>query len=120
MRMCKGTLLRMGTIELTAKTAAYRVKVVGVNTDDPIASKVKLSPPLPTDPAVIERTIHFINDVPLDTTFDIRAISGDYLSTGDSTVVWGFKDPQNFASGYKYLVNVGDDYVVPGCAALDP
>ena len=34
-------------------------------------------------------------------------------------IIHGFKDPKDFAAGYKYLVNPDDEYIVPNWVGLD-
>ncbi|MFC1596593.1 heparinase II/III family protein [Planctomycetota bacterium] len=51
-------------------------------------------------------------DIELDGTFGMIRLA-DGISTGDVTVVRGFKNPADFTAGYTYLVNPGDRYVVP-------
>jgi len=103
MRMSNATLLSYGDIELVAEQS----------------NLVSLDPPLPQDASLVGQTIHFKNEVPIDTTYDIRAVTAEGISTGDITIIWGFKDTKDFDAGYKYLVNVGDEYVVPCCVGLD-
>jgi hypothetical protein len=57
--------------------------------------------------------IHFINSEQRDTSYDIRAIDGSAISTGDITIVRGLADPNDYAKGYDYLINPGDGYEVP-------
>ena len=49
----------------------------------------------------------------MDTSYRIEAMTPEGISTGDVTVVRGFKDTADFTAGYTYLVNPGDRYVVP-------
>ena len=119
MRMANARLLKAAGVELASDVAAYRGKVTRVDTSDPHDSRVFLDPPLPRDAGLVGQTIHFANAVPWDTTYDIKAIGDGWISTGDITIVAGFKDPKDFASGHKHLVNPGDGYVVPTCAGLD-
>jgi len=63
--------------------------------------------------------IHFNGRVPWDTSFDIQAFGKDWISTGEITLVQGFKVPADFHSGYTYQVNPGDEYMVPTVAALE-
>ncbi|MDP6059050.1 MAG: hypothetical protein QGH33_09155, partial [Pirellulaceae bacterium] len=70
-------------------------------------------------PDLIGRAIHFENAVPYDTTYDITAVGGEWISTGEITIIAGFKDLTNFKAGYKYLVNPGDRYVLPISVGLD-
>jgi len=67
----------------------------------------------------VGKQIMFKNDLPLDTTYDIKEITPAGISTGDITIIQGFKDRTDFSAGYKYLVNVGDEYIVPCQASLD-
>jgi len=113
MRMCNATLLRKGEAELTAPVAAYEGTVTAIDISDPLNNRVMLAPPLPQDDGLIGKVIHFQNDLPLDTSYDIKAITADGISTGDITIIRSFKDNADFAAGYNYLVNPGDRYAVP-------
>ncbi len=119
MRMANARRLEAKGVELTSPIAAYRGRVVNVDSSNPADNRVFLDPPLPRDKAFIGRPIHFKNDLPLDTTYDIKAVGEGYISTGDITIVAGFKDPKNFSAGFRYLVNPGDEYVVPCFVGLD-
>jgi len=119
MRMSNSRLLRVKDIELTSKIAAYKGKVVGVDASKPEKNLIFLEPALPQDAQLVGRMIHFQNSLPMDTSYEIRAVGENWISTGDITVVSGFNNPEDFNSGYKYLVNVGDDYILPNCAELD-
>ena len=78
-----------------------------------------LDPPLPQDAQLAGQTIHFDNALPLDTSYEIKAVTAEGISTGDITIVQGFKDRSDFDAGYKYLVNVGDRYTVPCTVGLE-
>jgi len=119
MRMSNATLLSHGDVELVAERAAYEGTVTAIDASDAQSNLVSLDPPLPQDASLVGQTIHFKNDIPIDTTYDIEAVTAEGISTGDITVIWGFKDLADPDAGYKYLVNVGDEYVVPCCAGLD-
>lgn len=82
-------------------------------------NRVFLDSPLPADAGLAGRTIHFKSDIPWDTSYDIKAVGDGWISTGDISVVAGFKDPEDFSSDYTYLVNPGDEYVVPNSTGLD-
>jgi len=80
---------------------------------------VYLDPPLPRDVDLTGQVIHFGNKIPWDTSYTIRAVGEDSVSTGSITIVAGFQKAGDFSSGYKYLVNPGDTYTVPTIAGLD-
>jgi len=119
MRLIGGTLIAHGDARLTADRAEWRGKVVGIDASDPENNLVLLDPPLPQDAGLVRRSIHFINGLPMDTSYEIRAVTADGISTGDITIVRGFKDRADFAAGYTYLVNPGDEYVVPMVASME-
>jgi hypothetical protein len=119
MRMCGGTLLTHGDTELTATQAVWRGTVLRVDTANPDDNRVVLDPPLSQDAGLTGRTIHFLNDLPMDTSYEIKTVTPDGISTGDITIVRGFKEPKEFAAGHTYLVNPGDEYVVPSIAGWD-
>ncbi len=113
MRMVGGTLLARGDAKLTADRADWRGNVVRIDASDAGNNQVFLDPPLPQDADLVGRTIHFINGLPMDTSYEIKAIMGDGISTGDITIVRGLKEGTDLASGHTFLVNPGDEYVVP-------
>ena len=113
MRMVGGTLLAFGTVELTAERAAWRGKVARIDASDPANNLVDLDPPLPRKRDLAGRTIHFMNDLPMDTSYRIAAVTTGGVSTGDITIVRGLREGTDLGSGYTYLVNPGDEYVVP-------
>jgi len=125
MRMSNARLLKSpplgkggkGGFKLTCEKPSYKGKVTKVDASDPENNLVFLEPALPKN--LLGQTIHFKNDLPLDTSYDIKAVGNGWISTGDITIVAGFNNPQDFNSGYKYLVNVGDEYVVPCLAGMD-
>ncbi|MBI3948135.1 MAG: hypothetical protein HY321_19615, partial [Armatimonadetes bacterium] len=119
MRMVGGTLLQVGEVTLTAPLAAYEGKVKGGDTTDPRDNRVLLDPPLPPGVSFVGQTIHFENDLPMDTSYHITGVKGDAVSTGGITLIRGFQDRKDYAKGYTYLTNPGDGYVVPSLAALD-
>ncbi len=116
MRMVGGTLLAFGTVELTAERAAWRGKVARIDASDPANNLIVLDPPLPRNRDLAGRTIHFMNDLPMDTSYRIAAVTTGGVSTGDITIVRGLREGTDLASGYTYLVNPGDEYVVPAIA----
>ena len=113
MRLIGGTLLACGDAKLTADRAAWRGKVSRIDASDAGNNQVFLDPPLPQDDDFAGRTIHFINGLPMDTSYKIRAVTAEGISTGDITIVRGLKEGTDLASGHTYLVNPGDEYVVP-------
>ena len=119
MRMSNARLLKVKDLELTSKVAAYKGKVTRVDASNPEKNLVFLEPALPKNVQLVGQTIHFQNDLPMDTSYEIKAVGEDWISTGDITIVAGFKDAKDFDSGYRYLVNVGDEYVVPNSVSLD-
>jgi oligo-alginate lyase len=118
MRMVGAILLACDEARLTAGCADYGGRVAKVQAG-PSGNRVVLSPPLPREAGLVGRTIHFLNDLSPDTSYPIRAVLEDGVSTGDLTLVRGFKDANDFGAGYTYLVNPGDPYRVPAVAGLD-
>jgi hypothetical protein len=113
MRMIGGTLLTYGDTKLTAESSALQGKVVRIDASDAGDNRVFLDPPLPQDANLVGRTIHFVNDQPMDTSYKIVEVTADGISTGDITIVRGLVEGTDLASGYTYLVNPGDEYVLP-------
>ncbi len=83
MRMTHARLLKLQQLELTCEIPAYRGRVTRVDASDPMNNRVFLDPPLPSDAALVERTVHFQSDVPWDTSYDIESIGDGWISTGD-------------------------------------
>lgn len=119
LRMVNGTLLQVGEVKLTAPVGAYQGRVKAIDSSDPANNLVLLEPPLPPEAGPVGQTIHFQNDLPQDTSYRIQSVQGEAISTGDISLIAGFRDPQNFQAGYRYLVNTGDGYRVPVAVALD-
>jgi len=119
MRMSNATLLSYRDIKLVAARAAYEGTVKNIDTSDTQNNLVFLDPPLPRDAHLVGQTIHFDNDLPLDTSYQIKAVTAAGISTGDITIIRGFKDKADFEAGYEYLVNVGDRYTVPSTVGLE-
>ena len=119
MRMAHARMLRAGDVELTCEVPTYTGKVVRVDASDPQNNRVYLEPALPQDADLVGSVIHFQNDVPYDTSYDVKAVGDGWISTGGITVVAGFSNPEAFDSGLRYLVNPGDGYVVPVTVGLD-
>lgn len=119
MRMAGAVLLTCGDARLTAEHAAYTGTVVRIDAADPTNNRVALTPPLPQNAGLAGQTIHFLNDLPMDTSYDIRTVLPEGISTGELTVVRGFANARDFKAGFTYLVNPGDAYSVPTSAGLD-
>ena len=119
MRMSNARLLRTKELALDCEVPAYKGKVTRVDASDPANNLVFMEPALPQNAALVGKVIHFRNDVPWDTSYDIKAVGDGWISTGDITIVRGFNDPKHPESGYKYMVNPGDEYVFPTCVGLD-
>ncbi|MDP6775881.1 MAG: heparinase II/III family protein, partial [Candidatus Latescibacteria bacterium] len=119
MRMAHARFLRVGDVELTCEVPAYSGKVVRVDASDPQDNQVYLEPGLPQDAGLAGGVIHFRNEVPYDTSYDVKAVGDGWISTGRITTIAGFNDPEDFDSGYRYLVNPGDGYAVPVVVRLD-
>jgi len=119
LRMSGGTRLALGDAKLLADRDAWRGTVARVDAADAERNLVFLDPPLPPDAGLVGQTIHFLNDLPMDTSYEIRDVTADGISTGDITIVRGFKDRADFTAGHTYLVNPGDEYVVPVCVGWE-
>ncbi len=114
-RASGATRLTLGDAQLLSERDAWRGKVVRVDASNAQNNLVVLDPPLPEGADLVGRTIHFLNDLPIDTSYEIKAVTADGISTGDITVVRGFRDRTDFTAGHTYLVNPGDEYVLPVC-----
>ncbi|MBT3376977.1 MAG: hypothetical protein HN742_39520 [Lentisphaerae bacterium] len=119
LRMSRGSRLAVDDLVISGEPAAFTGKVTRIDVSDPNDHRVFLDPPLPPGVDLVGRPIHFVNTVSYDTTFDIKAIADDSISTGGITLVAGFKKPDDYTAGVRYLVNPGDRYVVPCFTGLD-
>jgi hypothetical protein len=118
MRLIRGVLLTCAGMSLRTERAEYRGTVRAIDASDPADNRVALDPPLPPDAALVGRVIHFRNALHMDTSYDIRAVTSEGISTGDITIVRGLKNHTDFSAGYTYLVNPGDEYIVPVVVSL--
>ena len=59
-----------------------------------------------------------MNDLPMDTSYRIAAVTTRGASTGDITIVRALMKGAGLPSGYTYLVNPGDEYIVPSIARI--
>ena len=118
MRLVGGTLLAYVDTELTADQAAWRGKVLAVDAARTEDNAVVVDPPLPQDTGLVGRTVHFITSEPVDTSYEIKGLTGDGISTGDITIVKGRRAGSDTADAYTYLVNPGDEYVVPTVVSM--
>jgi hypothetical protein len=116
MRMVGGTRLSVGDVTLVTEQGTLKGKVSDVDATDPQDNRVTLDPPLPKGVDLAGGTIHFVNDLPMDTSYKIASVTEDGISTGEITVVRGLQED---GEGYTYLVNVGDEYVLPLVSSLD-
>jgi hypothetical protein len=119
MRMSDATLLAHGDIKLEAEQAAYEGTVTAINADDRTDHRISFDSALPQDDSLVGHRVHFQNDVTRDTTYEITAVTPEGISTGEMTIIHGFKDRMDFSAGFKYLVNPGDRYVIPNHVGLD-
>ncbi|NUQ63896.1 MAG: heparinase II/III family protein [Pirellulales bacterium] len=119
MRMANARTLKAAGEQLACPTPAYRGKVTRVDASNPQDHRVFLDPPLPPNADMVGKTVHFGNSLPWDTSFEIAASGSDWISTGEISIVSGFKIAADFQSGHKYAVNPGDPYIIPIAAALD-
>jgi hypothetical protein len=116
LRMVGGSRLALGEAELTAECDAWRGRVIGLDVANAEDNRVLLEPPLPCDQSLVGRTIHFMNELQMDTSYEIKAVIEDGISTGDITIVRGLTDD---GKGDTYLVNEGDRYTIPTVTGLD-
>ncbi len=118
-RMSDATLLTYGDIRLETDQPAYEGTVIAINADDCDDHRIALDPPLPQNEALVGQRIHFENAVAQDTTYEIKSLTPEGISTGEMTIIDGFQDRMDFSAGHKYLVNPGDRYTVPNHVSLD-
>lgn len=118
-RLTEASVFKFGDIEITPERSAYTGTVVSVDATNPQDNRIKLDPPLPSNAPLVGQTIHFQNSLPPDTSFRIERITPDGISTGDITIIRGFKNGTDYKAGYRYLVNPGDTYSIPGFISLD-
>lgn len=113
LQMLNGTRLSHSGHAIETEQPAFEGVVKAVDISDPLDSRILLDPPIPQNSAVVGECIHFLNDNPLDTTYDIVRLLPDAVSTGDTTIIQGHKDFREPRKGYRLLVNPGDRYIVP-------
>lgn len=118
-RLAEASVFRFEDIEIIPERAAYTGTVVSTDVSDPHDNRIHLDPPLPPDAPLAGRTIHFGNDLPLDTSFEIARVTPEGISTGDITIINGFKDAADYTAGYTHVVNPGDTYTIPCEVSLD-
>jgi len=119
LRLIGGTRLCAGTAEVRSPQASWSGTVVRVDVTNPTDNGIVLDPPLPADPGLVGRPLHFLTARPADTTFPIRAVAGERVSIGELSPVAGFKDPKDFGAGVTFVVNPGDRYRLHALAAWD-
>jgi predicted RNA-binding Zn-ribbon protein involved in translation (DUF1610 family) len=119
MRMAQASRLKAGAEELRCTVPVYRGRVARIDPQDPQDQRVVLAPPPPAPVKLQRRVIHFQTRLPWDTSYDITGQGADWISTGEITLVRGFRVPTDFRSGYLYAVNPGDEYAIPISAAWD-
>lgn len=119
LRLAEASVFRFGDIQVASERSAYTGTVVGVDATDPRDNRIRLDPPLPPTAPLAGQTIHFGNSLPLDTSFRIDRLTPDGVSTGDITIVSGFKDAAAYNAGHTYVVNPGDTYTLPCFVSLD-
>jgi hypothetical protein len=119
MRMARARLLKSPDAELRCEVPVYQGKVTRLDVANPQDQRVFLDPGLSADAQLAGKTIHFHGAVPWDTSFAVQAVGENWISTGEITLVRGFKVPADFQSGNTFLVNPGDQYSLPATAALD-
>jgi len=117
-RMVGGTRLTSGAVNLETEVGILRGTVTGVDVSDQENNLVYVDVQLPAGNSLIGRTIHFHNDLPLDTSYKIKGYGDGAVSTGDLTVVRGFKNFNDYDSGHAYLVNRGDEFTIPLVSTL--
>jgi hypothetical protein len=117
-RMVGGTRLTTADVNLETEVGILRGTVTGVDVSDPENNLVYLDPQLPVGNNLIGRTIHFHNDLQLDTSYEIKGVRSGAVSTGDITVVRGFRKSNDYNSGHSYLVNRGDEFTIPLVSSL--
>ncbi len=117
MRMVGGTKLTCGGAQLIAGDGVLRGKVTKIDASNAEDNRIYLDPPLPNVAEGL--TIHFVNDDARDTSYQVTKVIPGGISTGDITIVRGFKNPKDFDAGVSYLVNPGNEYVLPMPASKD-
>jgi hypothetical protein len=118
LRLARGTLLQAGDLRAESPLSEYRGVVTGYDLSHAEDQRVDLDPTLPADPVLSGRTIHFLGDIPYDTSYRIEKVVPTGISVGASSIIAGLRDSSSLHE-YRYLVDVGDEYFMPSLLSVD-
>jgi hypothetical protein len=122
-KLIAGTRLAAKNVEISCPAPFLSGKVVAINADNPGDSRVTVTLDRPADESLVGRVVIFGNDKAQDAAYTIRGLtkSGDRyeISTGDSTLVRGYSNPNDFEAGYTYNVRPGDGVRIPLSACVE-
>ncbi|MEW6358866.1 MAG: heparinase II/III family protein [Planctomycetota bacterium] len=116
-RLIAGTELRCKDLVLECPAAEITGKVVSMDTTDPNDNRVVVTLDGEASDALVGKLIVFENDREQDAAYLIRRIqpkgANFEISTGDSTLIRGYADRDDFTKGYILNVREGDALRIP-------
>ncbi len=116
-KLVAGKSLSAKDVNLACPAPFVTGKVISVNTEDPNDNRVGVALDGAADESFAGRLAIFENDKAQDAAYTIRAVrkAGEHhdISTGDSTLVRGYVDRENYSAGYTYNVKAGDGVRIP-------
>jgi len=117
-RLIAGTELRYGDVSLTSPIPpAITGTVVSTDTTDPNDNRVVVTLDGEASDALVGKLVVFENDREQDAAYLIRRIgkkgANVEISTGDSTIIRGYANPEDFKAGYVLNVREGDTLRIP-------
>jgi hypothetical protein len=116
-KLVAGTRLTAKGLDLACPAPFLSGKVAAVSADDPNDNRVTVGLDGNADESLVGRLALFENDKAQDAAYTIRRVtkSGDRyeISTGDSTLIRGYANSQDFSAGYVLNVRPGDAVRIP-------
>ncbi len=116
-KLVAGTRLVAAGIDLRCPAAFVSGKVLALSAEKPDDNFLVASLSQEAETGLVGRLAIVANDAAQDAAYTIRELSprpeGWKIGLGDSTLVRGFKNPQDFSAGYTYNVRVEDALRIP-------
>jgi len=116
-KLIAGTELRCGEFALECPVAEITGKVVSTDTTRPNDNRVVVALDGEATESLVGRLVVFQNDREQDAAYTIRRIDkkgANYeISTGDSTLIRGYANPDDFSAGYSLNVEEGQTLRIP-------
>ena len=112
-----GTELRFRDFALECPTPEITGTVVSTDTSDPNDNRVVVTLAGEASDSLVGRLVVFENDREQDAAYIIRRIekkgANFEISTGDSTLIRGYANPEDFSAGCVLNVREGDTLRIP-------